>query len=126
LTAPNKVNYIKKNKETKFNNNHRNNAPIKKSGKSPDIPAKLSNTMNISFLKRGRGVFIKKISPQVRSNKDTKMPNGKLKINIENSFRVNNKKLAIKTSIKPYKTGENKVGKSPGLILNKKKIDLMK
>ena len=130
LTAPNKGNYIKKNKDAKFNNNNniRNNAPIKKPGKSPDIPAKLSNTMNVSFLKKGKGVVTKKVSPQLRSNKDkdNKLPYGKLKINIENNFKVNSKKIVIKPTIKQCKTGENKTGKSPGLILNKKKNELMK
>ena len=130
LTAPNKGNYIKKNKDAKFNNNNniRNNAPIKKPGKSPDIPAKLSNTMNVSFLKKGKGVVTKKVSPQLRSNKDkdNKLPYGKLKINIENNFKVNSKKIVLKPTIKQCKTGENKTGKSPGLILNKKKNELMK
>ena len=84
--------------------------------------------MNVSFLKKGKGVVTKKVSPQLRSNKDkdNKLPYGKLKINIENNFKVNSKKIVIKPTIKQCKTGENKTGKSPGLILNKKKNELMK
>jgi hypothetical protein len=123
-TAPNKVNYIKKNKEAKFNNNTiiRNNAPLKKTAKSPDLPVKLSNTMQSSTIKVGHGVLPKKISPQVRSNKDNKFPKGKSKINIENNnLKISNKKIVIKPGMRPCKTGESKIGKSPGLILNKNK-----
>ena len=123
-TAPNKINYIKKNKEAKFNNNTiiRNNAPMKKIGKSPDLPVKLSNTIQTTSIKVGHGVLPKKISPQVRSNKDNKFPKGKLKINIENNnLKISNKKIIIKPGMRPCKTGENKIGKSIGLILNKNK-----
>ena len=123
-TAPNRINFVKKNKEAKFNNNTlvRNNAPLTKATKSPDISLKLSNTVHISSLKLGNKILHKKISPQARSNKDTKLPQGKLKINIENNnLKISNKKFVIKPKIKIYKTGENKAGKSPGLILNKNK-----
>jgi hypothetical protein len=122
-TAPNKINYIKKNKEAKFNNTIiRNNAPLKKGTKSPDMPLKLSNTIHVSGMNLGHKVLTKKISPQVRSNKDGKIQQGKLKINIENNnLKISNKKISIKPGIKQYKTGENKSGKSPGLILNKTK-----
>ena len=124
-TAPNKINYIKKNKDAKFNNNTiiRNNAPLKKATKSPDMPLKLSNTVHVSAgLKLGHKVLSKKISPQARSNKDGKIQQGKLKINIENNnLKISNKKISIKPGIKICKTGENKPGKSPGLILNKNK-----
>ena len=70
LQVPNKINYIKKNKDVKFNNiNNRNNAPLKKGGKSPDIPLKLAKTIEVSNLKIGRPVIPKKISTQGRSNK---------------------------------------------------------
>jgi len=121
-TAPNKINYIKKNKEAKFNNNTiiRNNAPLKKIAKSPDIPVKLSNTIQTTSIKVGHGVLPKKISPQVRSNKDNKFPKGKMKINIENNnLKISSKKIVIKPAMRPCKTGESKIGKSPGLILNK-------
>ena len=123
LQVPNKMNYIKKNKDTKFNNaNNRNNAPLKKQGKSPDILAKISNTMPTSSIKIGQKVLPKKISPLAKSNKDNKFQKGNLKINIDNNFKLSNKKIVIKPAIRPCKTGENKTGKSPGLILNKKKI----
>ena len=113
-------NYVKKNKEAKFNNN-RNNAPLKKPAKSPDVFAKIANTMHNSNLKIGQKFLPKKISP-LKSNKDNKFPKGNLKINIDNNFKINsNKKLVIKPAIRPCKTGENKVGKSPGLIINKNK-----
>ena len=122
MQVPNKINYIKKNKEAKFNNiNNRNNAPLKKGGKSPDIPLKLAKTIEVSNLKIGHPVLAKKISPQGRSNKENKIAQGKLKINIENNFKINYKKIALKPAIKPCKTGENKSCKSPGLILNKNK-----
>ena len=120
LQVPNKINYIKKNKEAKFNNvNNRNNAPLKKAAKSPDGQAKLSNTVQGTNVKIGN-ILPKKISPQSRSNKDNnKLQQGKLKITIDNNFKINNKKIIIKPSARPCKTGENKAGKSPGLILNK-------
>ena len=119
---PNKVNYIKKNKDVKFYNiNNRNDAPLTKGGKSPEIPLKLTKTIEVSNLKIGRPVLAKKISPQGRSNKENKIAQGKLKINIENNFKINYNKIAIKPAIRPCKTGENKTGKSPGLILNKNK-----
>ena len=124
LTAPNKINYIKKNKEAKFNNNTitRNNAPMKKIAKSPDIPVKLSNTIQTTSIKVGHGILPKKISPQARSNKNNKIPKEKLKINIENNnLKISNKKIVIKPGMRPCKTGENKIGKTPGLILNKNK-----
>ena len=114
LQFPNKMNYIKKNKDAKFNNiNNRNNAPLKKGGKSPDIPLKLAKTIEVSNLKIGRPILTKKISPQGRSNKENKLAQGKLKINIENNFKINNKKISLKPAIRPCKTGENKKGKSP-------------
>ena len=120
LQVPNKLNYVKKNKEVKFNNNiNRTKAPIKKAGKSPDAPLKLANTVQVSNLKIGHPVLLKKISPSSRIN-NNKL-HGKLKINIDNNFKINNKKIAIKPSIRTCKTGENKAGKSPGLILNKNK-----
>ena len=122
LQVPNKINYIKKNKDVKFNNiNNRNNAPLKKGGKSPDIPLKLAKTIEVSNLKIGRPVIPKKISPQGRSNKENKIAQGKLKINIENDFKINYKKIGLKPTIRPCKTIENKTDKSPGLILNKNK-----
>jgi hypothetical protein len=124
LTAPNKINYIKKNKEAKFNNNTitRNNAPMKKIAKSPDIPVKLSNTIQTTSIKVGHGILPKKISPQARSNKNNKIPKEKLKINIENNnLKISNKKIVIKPGMRPCKTGESKIGKTPGLILNKNK-----
>ena len=122
LQVPNKINYIKKNKDVKFNNiNNRNNAPLKKGGKSPDIPLKLAKTIEVSNLKIGRPVIPKKISPQGRSNKENKIAQGKLKINIENNFKINYKKIGLKPTIRPCKTIENKTDKSPGLILNKNK-----
>ena len=123
-TAPNKINYIKRNKEAKFNNNtlNRNNAPLKKIAKSPDIPVKLSNTIQTTSIKVGHGVLAKKISPQARSNKNNKLPKEKLKINIENNnLKIGNKKIVIKPGMRPCKTGESKIGKTPGLILNKNK-----
>jgi serine/threonine kinase 38 len=123
-TAPNKINYIKKNKEAKFNNNTitRNNAPMKKIAKSPDIPVKLSNTIQTTSIKVGHGVLTKKISPQARSNKNNKIPKEKLKINIENNnLKISNKKIVIKPGMRPCKTGESKIGKTPGFILNKNK-----
>ena len=123
LQVPNKMNYIKKNKDTKFNNaNNRNNAPLKKPGKSPDILAKISNTMPTSNIKMGQKVLPKKISPLAKSNKDNKFQKGNLKINIDNNFKINNKKIIVKPTIRTCKTSENTAGKSPGLILNKKKI----
>ena len=124
LQVPNKMNYIKKNKEAKFNNaNNRNNAPLKKTGKSPDAQIKLSNTVQASNVKTVHPVLPKKISPQARTNKDNKFQQKKYKINIENSnnYKINNKKIVIKQNIRPCKTEENKPGKSPGLILNKNK-----
>ena len=122
LQVPNKINYIKKNKDVKFNNiNNRNNAPLKKGGKSPDIPLKLAKTIEVSNLKIGRPVIPKKISPQGRSNKENEIAQGKLKINIENNFKINYKKIGLKPTIRPCKTIENKTDKSPGLILNKNK-----
>ena len=122
LQFPNKMNYIKKNKETKFSNiNNRNNAPLKKGGKSPDIPLKLTKTIEISNLKIGSKAIGKKISPTGHSHKENKLAQGKLKIIIQNNFKINYKKLDLKNSIRPCKTGENKAGKSPGLILNKNK-----
>ena len=87
------------------------------------MPLKLSNTVHVSAgLKLGHKVLSKKISPQARSNKDGKIQQGKLKINIENNnLKISNKKISIKPGIKICKTGENKPGKSPGLILNKNK-----
>ena len=123
LQVPNKMNYIKKNKEAKFNNgnNRNNNLPLKKAAKSPDIPLKLSNTMQASNIKIGHTILPKKISPQARINNNNKLQ-GKLKINIDNNnFKINNKKIVLKPSIRPCKTGENKSGKSPGLVLNKNK-----
>ena len=123
LQVPCKMNYVKKNKVAKFNNpNNRNNAPLKKPGKSPGILSKISNTMPTSNIKIGQKVLIKKISPQAKSNKDNKFPKGNLKINIDNNFKINNKKIIVKPTIRTCKTSENKAGKSPGLILNKKKI----
>ena len=121
LQVPNKINYVKKNKDAKFNNaNNRNNPPLKKGGKSPDIPGKLANTIQGTNLKTGN-LLSKKISPQSRSNKENnKLQQGKLKINIENNFKIN-KKILIKPNTRPCKTGENKEGKSPGLVLNKNK-----
>ncbi len=121
LQVPNKINYVKKNKDAKFNNaNNRNNPPLKKGGKSPDIPGKLANTIQGTNLKTGN-LLSKKISPQSRSNKENnKLQQGKLKINIENNFKIN-KKILIKPNARPCKTGENKEGKSPGLVLNKNK-----
>ena len=124
LQVPNKMNYIKKNKEAKFNNtNNRNNAPLKKTGKSPDAQIKLSNTVQASNVKTVHPVLPKKISPQARTNKDNKFQQKKYKINIENSnnYKISNKKIVIKQNIRPCKTEENKPGKSPGLILNKNK-----
>ena len=121
LQVPNKINYVKKNKDAKFNNaNNRNNPPLKKGGKSPDIPGKLANTIQGTNLKTGN-LLSKKISPQSRSNKENnKLQQGKLKINIENNFKIN-KKILIKPNTRPCKTRENKEGKSPGLVLNKNK-----
>ena len=121
LQVPNKINYVKKNKDAKFNNaNNRNNPPLKKGGKSPDIPGKFANTIQGTNLKTGN-LLSKKISPQSRSNKENnKLQQGKLKINIENNFKIN-KKILIKPNTRPCKTGENKEGKSPGLVLNKNK-----
>ena len=120
LQVPNKSNYIKKNKDAKFNNtNNRNTAPLKKGARSPDQPLKYANTIQISNLKIGHPVLPKKISPQTKTNFNKLQ--GKLKIKIDNNSKINNKKIAIKPSIKTCKTGENKAGKSPGLILNKNK-----
>ena len=124
LQVPNKMNYIKKNKDAKFNNtNNRKNAPLKKPGKSPDTQIKFSNTVQASNIKIGHPVLPKKISPQARTNKDNKFQQGKYKINIENNnnYKITNKKIVIKPNIGPCKTVENKPGKSPGLILNKNK-----
>ena len=122
LPVPNKINYVKKNKDAKFNNaNNRNNPPLKKGGKSPDMPGKLANTVQGTNLKIGN-LLNKKISPQSRSNKENnKLQQGKLKINIENNFKIKDKKILIKPNTRPCKTGENKAGKSPGLVLNKNK-----
>ena len=120
LKVPNKLNYIKKNRDAKFNNtNNRNNAPLKKAARSPDQQLKLANTVQISNLKIGHPVLPKKISPQAKTNNNQLQ--GKLKIKIDNNFKINNKKIVIKPSVRPCKTGENKAGKSPGLILNKNK-----
>ena len=118
LQVPNKINYVKKNKEAKFNNTNRNNAPLKKGGKSPDIPGRLNNTMQGTNVKVGN-LLAKKISPNSKANKDNKVQQGKLKINVENNNKLSKKIIVKPSSIKPSKTGENKAGKSPGLLLNK-------
>ena len=86
LTDPNKIIYTKKNKNEKFNNNNtinRNNAPLKKAAKSPELPVKLNNTIQVtSNLRSGIGILTKKISPKARSNKDNKFNKVKLKINL--------------------------------------------
>ena len=51
LTDPNKIIYTKKNKNEKFNNNNtinRNNAPLKKAAKSPELPLNKSYTLKSS------------------------------------------------------------------------------
>ena len=118
LQVPNKMNYVKKNKEAKFNNNNRNNPPLKKGGKSPDMPGKLNNTSQGTNVKIGN-LLNKKVSPNSKANKENKIQTGKLKINVENSNKIS-KKIIVKPTIKPFKTGENKAGKSPG-VLNKNK-----
>ena len=122
IKVPQKTNYIKKNKNAKFNNNqnNRNNPPLKKAAKSPNNQIKMSKTMQDSNIKIRQKVLPKKISP-INSNKDNKFPKGNLKINIDNNFKINDKKPIIKPNIRPCITGEKKVGKSPGLILNKNK-----
>ena len=122
LQVPQKLNYIKKNKEAKFNNTVRNNPPLKKAAKSPGALPKLSNTtIQYSNIKLGNKALPKKISPQAKINKENKGPLGKPKIKIDNNFKINNKKIVLKTCIKTCKTGENRTGTSPGLILNKNK-----
>ena len=119
LQVPNKLNYIKKNRDDKFNNiNIRNNAPLKKGTKSPDPSLKLSNTVKNTNLKINHPFLHKKISPQSKTNNNKLQ--GKLKIKADNNLKINNKKIAIKPSTRPCTTGENKAGKSP-LILNKNK-----
>ena len=128
LTDPNKIIYTKKNKNEKFNNNNtinRNNAPLKKAAKSPELPVKLNNTIQVtSNLRSGIGILTKKISPKARSNKDNKFNKVKLKINIDNNnidTKISTKKIIMKEGVKQSKTGENKIAKSPGLVFAKTK-----
>ena len=122
IQVPNKLNYVKKNKDAKFNNNlnNRNNkAPLKKTAKSPGILTKISNTMQTSKINIRQKISPKKVSPLPKSNKDNKLMKKNLKINIDNNCKIDNKKIFVKPTVRQCKTRENKVGKSPGTVLKK-------